>query len=153
MSYLTSFLFILAFVSTCTTPAKISLAMADQIIEYQVNDNEFVVIIVETEGVSKSQAKKFAYQRAAELAFENGYRYITIESESQTFVLDTGDQYQDSFPQNLYQEQIMEGGFGRQERTKASENGLVPAYRVSFKAYDEKPSWKSIDVCTLTHCN
>lgn len=157
MKMLASFAALGLLVATCTNTAKTSVGNApEQTIEYQVGESEYTVVVVQAEGVSRAQAAQFAKQRAAEIAFENGYSYIVITSEQEVKVVKSDRPFPDNqaFYGNMYQELIVEGDFNRERlaRSTVPNENIYPAYRLTFKAYDTKPGWKGIDVCTLTEC-
>src|ERR1700739_1944320 len=111
------------------------------------------VIVVEMDG----NAEETAFARAAEICVGNGYRYFTIESESQTQVSMTYDTDQRQFGGNLYQEMILENNFGREsqpiwEGAIPPQERLVPALRVVFKCYKKNPFFNAYDACQYTDC-
>lgn len=131
------------------------LELADQTIQYQVNNNQYAVIVVEDE-ISKEDAKKYAMQQAAETAKKNGYHYFKVESEGEVAVAKSDKQFPgaQSQPRNLYYEMIQSGNFGR-ERLSPDEtpsSGMYQGYRIIFSCYKEPPSGKSEDVCEYTNC-
>jgi hypothetical protein len=145
-----------AVLGTCTN-SNSTVVMTNQTIEYQIERNKYVVVIVEDEGVSLAQAKKYARQRAAEITVENGGRYFTIDSEQETQVIKSDRPWPDNqaFYQNMYQELIIEGDFNRerlQRRSVPSEN-MYPAYRMVFQIHSDKPRGRSVDACSLTDCS
>src|SRR5579871_551004 len=79
---------------------------AAQVMSYAANDNEFIIIVVEDNGITKSDAKIAAKQKAAEVTLDNGYRYFSILAESQIIVMKSSETTQ--FPGNLYQELIIQ---------------------------------------------
>lgn len=128
-----------------------------QIVDYQINDNTYAVVVPEDEGVSKSQAVQFAKQKAAEITVSNGGRYFTIQSEQQTQMIKSNKDWPSSqdVPGNMYQELIIEGNFGRDsiQRNSPPTSSIVPAYRLVFQIHEKKPLMqRSIDACTLTDC-
>jgi len=125
---------------------------SSQIIEYQIDEKQYAVVVV-MDGISASQAKKMAMQRAAEIVVEGRDRYFTVDSEQETEVVKSeGGQ---NAPRNLYQEVVIEGEFNRERLRDRSvlKTELYPAIRLVFTSYKQKPHWKAIDACTLTPCN
>lgn len=148
---------LVAFAGACTNPRsnEIASSFADQTIEYQVQENQYAVVIVEDEGITAEQAKKLARQKAAEITVQNGGRYFTIVSEQPTQVIKSEHPWPDNqaFPQNMYQELIIEKNFNRQrlQQEQGPSENLYNAYRLVFNI-SEKESRHSIDACTLTKC-
>lgn len=146
---------IAAVVGMCTHSNHV--AITNQTLEYQIEGNKYAVVIVQDDGISSAQAKKYARQRAAEITVEKGYRYYTIDSEQETQVMKSDKQWPNNqdFHQNLYQELIIEQDFGREslQRRSGSIERMYPAFRMVFQVYQEKPIGRSVDACTLTDCN
>jgi hypothetical protein len=130
--------------------------IADQTIDYQVKGNQYAVVIVE-DGVSQDQAKKYAMQKAAEVAKENGYNYFKVDSEGEVAVAKSEKQFpsEQSQPRNLYYELIQSGNFGRERVTPGdiAPTGMYNGYRIVFSCYKEAPSGRSEDVCDYTKCS
>jgi hypothetical protein len=146
-----------ALVSTCTNTGTNYVAISNQIIEYQGEGKQYAVVVVEDEGVTTAEAKKFARQRAAEMTVEKGGRYFKVISEEQTQVIKSDRPFPDNqaFYQNMYQELIIEGDFNKErlQRRSVPSESLYNAYRMVFEISDTKSGWKSVDACTLTECN
>lgn len=141
--------FILLFGACGRNPA------AAQIMDYQTQENQHVVVVV-LEGITPSQAKEIARQRAAELTVQQGNRYFVIESENEAILMrsNTGD-YQ-NFSGNLYEELIIEKGMGKESQTRGMAGqgtSSSKVFRLTFSSYAEKPPFQSIDACKLTDCN
>lgn len=118
---------------------------------YPLDQNQSVVYVV-LEGVSMSEAKRLARERAAERTVERGDRYFTIDSETQVQVI-VSDQGLPA-PGNLYQELIIEGDLGR-ERLDREQRGPMrsyPALRLVFTMHRTKPLGRGIDACDYTEC-
>jgi thiamine biosynthesis lipoprotein ApbE len=128
-----------------------------QAIEYQVENNEYGVVIVQGEGVDDAEAKRQALQRAAQLAQKNNYRYFEVVKEEKVQVASTNNSaYSNpSMPSNMYYDLIQSDNFGRDGSSdqNLSQTGLYPAYRIIFRCYQEKPSSDAIDSCTLVDCS
>ena len=130
-----------------------SIGQDPNTIEYNVQDNEYAVVVVRTEGMSDSEAKKLALKRAAQLAQKNNYRYFAVEKEEDVQAMSTNGN-NPRMPHNLYYEEIQSGDFSREqfEDQNYSATQLYPAYRITFKCYREYPSGGAIDTCTLIEC-
>jgi len=151
-----------ALVGMCSKSDNVKyVAISDQLIEYQLEGDQYAVVVVQ-DGMGASEAKKMARQRAAEITVQVGGRYFTVDSEETTQVMrsdqdqiGTGNQ---GFYGNMYQELIIEGDFGKSsmERQQYQMAPVVryDATRLVFTIYSQKPRGKSaIDACTLTECN
>jgi len=116
-----------------------------QVISYAQGDNRFVVLVVQDNGVTRAQAKRAAREKAAQVTLDNGYRYFTVESEREVQVTKTDRPPGADMPTNLYQEQIIEGGFGREtlERQGPYPTETYPAIRLTFACYQDKPFFRN----------
>jgi len=124
--------------------------------DYSMSNNRYGVIVAEDDGVSRDAAKKYAFERAAQIAHSHGYRYFTVETESQVAILKTekGDPSQD-MPRNMYYELIQSDNFGR-ERLESSEmhpSKEITGYQIEFTCQVSKPAGRSYDVCDYGQCN
>ena len=76
---------VLAIVSLCLLAAcrndSAMLGQDGRTVEYQIQDNEFAVVVVQENGMRESEAKKEALESVAVLTQKNNYRYFEIESE------------------------------------------------------------------------
>jgi hypothetical protein len=126
-------------------------------IEYQVQGNEYAVVIVQPEEMSDAQAKKQAIQRAAQLTQRNNYRYFKVEKEEKVQAMSTDNSAYDNppMPSNMYYELIQGDNFNRDQLSdqSLSSTELYPAYKITFKCYQDRPSSDAIDSCTLVDCN
>lgn len=147
------FISLLALVACKNVP---TIGQDPNTIEYNVQGNEYAVVVVKTEGMSDSEVKKLALKRAAQLAQKNNYRYFAVEKEEDVQAMSTkgAPGKNPRMPHNLYYEEIQSGDFSRQqfEEQNYSQTRLYPAYRITFKCYSEYPSGGAIDTCTLIEC-
>ena len=141
---------IAAVVGNCNHSGKLSRALSDRTIEYQSGKNEYSVVVVEMQGLSMAEARRIAEIRAAEMAFEDGYRYVVFETAQKTEVVQTENPSEATYG-NLYNEVILDNNFDRDRIVRqAAPNGEVRlAYRFVFKATKTKTNWRAVDVCTL----
>lgn len=151
-----SFLFCFILAAACSSGSINSVA-SKQLIEYQSDENSYVVVVPQDESLSLSEAKRIARQRAAEMTVDKGYRYFAIESEGEVQVLKTnrdGPSSQD-FPTNMYNELIIENNFGKDslQRKFPPTSTFSSGYRIVFRIQTDGSSRGSIDACTLTDCN
>lgn len=134
-----------------------SLAQDNRTISYQVQDNEYVVAIVQEAGMKESDAKALALKQAATLTHSNGYSYFVVEKEGQAkaVISGQGNWTGPPPPTNLYYDLIQNNNFTKEQTlgsTPPPAANTYPAYRITFKCYKEKPSSSAIDACTLIDC-
>lgn len=126
----------------------------DNYLDAKIADNKYSVIYIEKEKISKEDARNNALIRAAQIAKENGYRYFIIDAEEDVMVAYSTPS-PNPFPENLYEQEIVEGNFGRQElqnKTPQPTN-LYPGLKVKITCYKEMPSMPTaIDVCQIIQC-
>lgn len=140
---------------TCTkfNPGR-QVVVSDQVIEYQLDNGQYAVVVA-MDGISASQAKSMARQRAAEITVQQGNRFFVINAEQQTEVIKSDDiPYNDRFYGNMYQELIIEQDFGKRslQRRSSPSTATYSAIRLVFTSYKDKPLFKAIDACKLTNC-
>ena len=126
----------------------------NKILEYKTNKDEFSIVIVK-DHTNQKRLKQKALQRAAILANKNQYSSFSIIKEKQVKVMLGKTNWPSSydFPQNLYQEEIIENeGFNRERLISGSQRDykLRKAYKIQIKCYkDKKGSYK---VCDIIKC-
>lgn len=124
--------------------------------DYSISNNQFGVVVAEDDGVSRSAAKKYAFERAAQIAHSHGFRYFTVDRESQVAILKTekGDPSQD-MPRNMYYELIQSDNFGRDrlESPEMNPSKEISGYQVEFTCQTSKPAGHSYDVCDFGECD
>jgi hypothetical protein len=127
----------------------------DRMMEYEVDNGKYAIVVT-MDGISASEAKRMARQRAAEITVMQGDRYFTIDSEEETQVIRSEDVPENQrFYGNMYQELIIEKDFGRDrlQNQNIPTSSVYTAIRLVFTSYPNKPNFKAIDACTLTKCN
>jgi hypothetical protein len=127
----------------------------DHYLDAKIADDKYSVIYIEKEQMSKEDARNYALAHAAQIAKDNGYRYFTIDSEENVMVAQTTPQ-ENPFPNNLYQEEIVEGNFGRQalQNKTPGPTNLYQGVKIKITCYKEMPSVSTaIDTCQLIDCD
>jgi hypothetical protein len=120
---------------------------------YKIEGDQYGVVAVQESGMSASDVRKKAMQRAAEVTVSNGARYFVIQKEQQTQIVQSDKSDQNAFGGNMYQELIIEHDFGKESLSKQTPNaGVRPALRLVFQIYKDKPNAKAIDACKYTNC-
>ncbi|MBS0606768.1 MAG: hypothetical protein KF898_06080 [Parachlamydiales bacterium] len=131
-------------------------ASDQQTIEYQMDKDQYAVVIVQTQEMSDEEAKKFALQKAAEKTRSQNLRYFTIESEGKVQAMRSSSTADDNSPspRNMYYELIQSGNFGRDrfEDERVPQENVYSGYRIVFKCYSEKPNSEAVDVCDIVSC-
>lgn len=154
MKYTVSVLFAFSlFVGGCKNSSA-HLAAADrQVIEYQMDDDQYAIVIVRTDGMTEEDARELAMKKAAEKTKDEGKRYFTVEKEGEVQAMTSSGTAYDNPPppRNMYYELIQSGNFGRDrfEDERGSQENLYPGYRVIFKMYAESPGGKAVDASSL----
>jgi len=126
-----------------------------QALEYRNAKDEFTVVVVKNGHMSTKQAKKEALRRAAISAKKFGYRSFEVIEEQEVEVMlgkkDWPSAY--DFPQNLYQEEIIEKGYNRERIISGSKSDykLRKALKIKVKCLfsESKGSYK---VCEIIKC-
>lgn len=131
-------------------------AVEPETVSYQTKEGDFVLILVESDDLSSSEIRHLVHRRAAQIAFDHGYRFIVIEEEGPTEMIASKKPWPSNqgFHQNMYQELIIEHDDGRESLQRRQDYGVEKkeGYRIVFKAYETSPGWKAINVCTLIPC-
>lgn len=128
----------------------------DNVLDYKTNGTKFVVVVIE-ENISRKEARKMGLERAAKIAYERGYKYFTVEKEDSVYVMRGKKRWPGpyDFPQNLYQEEIIERGFSRERFYQTDPNvESSPRKAVRFTIEPNKTKErKSHKVCDFIKCN
>lgn len=131
-------------------------AVTPDMISYETQEGSFVLVLVETDDLSVAEEKHLIRKKAAQVAFDHGYRYIVIEEEGETVVAASKKPWPSNqgFHRNMYQELIIEHDSGKEsmQRNQTYGTETKKGYRIVFKAYEDSPGWNAIDVCTLIPC-
>lgn len=134
-----------------------SLTAADNLLDYQVEDNTYAVVYIESDATSRCEAREQALKRAAELAQSNGYRYIVINAEQKVQVAKFNSPSH-PFHDNMYQELIIEKDRGRNsisQRSLPPNNPIYPGLKITYSCFRDLPVDQAnvIDVCSLIYCD
>ncbi|MES2345451.1 MAG: hypothetical protein V4494_05905 [Chlamydiota bacterium] len=127
----------------------------DNYLDAKIADDKYSVIYIEKEKTSREEARNNALTHAAKIAKDNGFRYFVIDSDEDVMVAHS-DTSQNPFPNNLYQEEIVEGNFGRQalQNKTPQPTNLYPGVKIKITCYREMPSVPTaIDVCQILNCD
>lgn len=152
------FLSVLLIFSLTGCRTEDSGAKLGHIMESVNADNSYTVVYVNKEGVSEEAARQALLKRAAEVAVNQGYRYFIIDSEAHVKVSFSGGGLpadEGYFPDNLYEEMIIQKDFDRNSRNARSRAPaeLYPGYQVVFHFSEEYSAGKTLDACKFVPCN
>ena len=121
-----------------------------QILSYSLEQNQYVVIVVQDNGVSPAQAKEEALKQAAQKTLDEGYSYFSILASKEIEVAKVSQPEQNNVPSNLYQELIIEKQSGRKTDRPPTDSEIYKALRLVIECYHEKPtlrkSYKASDL-------
>lgn len=145
----------LLFILVCFVQFAFSYSdFSEQIIEYKLDENLYAVLVVQ-DSICSSEARRLARQRAAEVAFEQGFRYYQIESEIQTEMIRSERPLDQGFFGDMYQELIIEERCHKDwlATQETANEGCHTVLRLVFSCYKEKPVGGGVvDICTSGQC-
>jgi len=125
------------------------------VIDYTDEKDEYTVVALKT-GKTNKTAKERALKRAAELSYDNGYKYFMVLDETTVSVIPGKEGWPSAydFPQNLYEEEIVQKGYNRERFIEGSKenNKTYPALQLKIKAIS-KPRAKAYRVCDIIKCS
>ncbi len=127
--------------------------LANKILEYKNTKDEFTIVIVKNH-TNQKIAKQKAINRAALIAKKNGYNSFNIINEDEVDVMLGKKNWPSAydFPQNLYQEEIIEKGYNKERIISKSQEDyqLRKAFKIRIKCFfNTKGSYK---VCDIIKC-
>lgn len=130
-------------------------AMNDRIVEYDTKNKEFTLVVIKDNDLSNAQARQLALKRAAELTVQKGFRYFIIRSEEEVYFMQGKENWPSpyDFPQNLYEEEIIERGFNRERFIQKDETDSRPRPALKLKVECLKEKTKATyNACDYTNC-
>ncbi|NGX48895.1 MAG: hypothetical protein K940chlam5_00489 [Candidatus Anoxychlamydiales bacterium] len=148
------FLPVLIAIFLITASSAYSQSPNNKLLERRNQKDEFTIIVIRDHTMYKT-AKKRALEKGAELAKKYGYRSFDIESEDQAEIILGKKNWPSAwdFPQNLYQEEIIEKGYNRDRMLQGSRSDyrIHSALKITIKCYfsEDKGSEK---VCKIIKC-
>ncbi|NGX34902.1 MAG: hypothetical protein K1060chlam1_01262 [Candidatus Anoxychlamydiales bacterium] len=119
----------------------------NKVLEHRNQKDEFTIIVIRDHTMYKN-AKKRALEKGAELAKKYGYKSFDIESEDEAEIILGKKNWPSAwdFPQNLYQEEIIEKGYNRDRMLQGSRRDyrIHSALKITIKCYfsEDKGSFK-----------
>ncbi len=142
------------FVFACSQGYSQKNYSGKRVFDFPINNQEHSIVVIQ-DGISENEAKEKAYERASEITVDNGYKYFYVIKEDQVEIMKGKENWPSSydFPQNLYQEEIIEKGFNRERfiQQGGQNHKLYSAYRINIE-FTKKKSSKTINACEYTHC-
>lgn len=133
----------------------IALTSNHKVLEYSIDKENFKIVVVD-DGMGYQKAKNIAMKRAAQTAKERGYNYFKVISEDKIRLIEGKQDWPSpyDFPQNLYQEDIVEKGFNRErfyhQKSIRPNAEATDGYEFDFQC--SKVSIESYKVCDYTSC-
>ncbi len=148
------FLPVLIAIFLITTSNAYSQTSNNKVLEHRNQTDEFTIIVIRDHTMYKT-AKRKALQKGAELAKKYGYRSFDIESEDQAEIILGKKDWPSAwdFPQNLYQEEIIEKGYNRDRMLQGSRSDyrIHSALKIKIKCYFSEDEG-SEKVCKIIKC-
>jgi hypothetical protein len=136
---------------------SIPIAASPNLWVYQVGDDEYAIVVVQGDGMSKADVKKLAMQRAAEQTVDQGFRYFAVVKEEEVQILQPGSNDSPDAqnpPPNLYNQLILRKDTqGDSVLRPNSDDANQPSsgYRLIVKmSQDKLPN--GYDACQYTDC-
>ncbi len=128
-----------------------------RLIDTKSNGNCYTVLYVNKNCLSPEEARCEALKRAAEVTVRHGYRYFVVDSETMVTIAVTdkqGPTNNNGFYDNMYQEMIVEGDFGRRsiEARTTPPAQFYPAYKVVFHCICEERRGKGCKATEYKEC-
>ena len=127
---------------------------SSKIIEYQVDENKYVVVVVEDD-LTQNETKRIALKKAAAMAVNKEFQYLVIESENEISVLKSNAASpNDSETQKMYYEMAESRNLGHHPSGKQNLSGvtLYTGWRITVSFYKEKPEGSPINACDYAPC-
>ena len=148
------FLSVLMAVFLITASSAYSQSSNNKLLEHRNQKDEFTIIVIRDHTMYKT-AKRRALEKGAELAKKYGYKSFDIESEDQAEIILGKKNWPSAwdFPQNLYQEEIIQKGYNRDRRLQGSRSDyrIHSALKIKIKCYFSEDEG-SEKVCKIIKC-
>lgn len=148
-------IFAIFVITACDSkPKMIAQAQTQEILDYKNEDDQFTIVVL-MDKITKKEAKQKAMKRAARVSYDNGFKYFIIINEENVKVMPGKEGWPSAydFPQNLYQEEIVEKGYNRERFIQGSKENFntYPALKIEIKALKQDRS-SAYRVCSLIEC-
>ena len=121
---------------------------------YNINNKEFNVVVMKN-GMKKSEVKTMGLQHAAKIAVSRGYKYFEVSEESDVSIVRGKKNWPSAydFPQNLYQEEVVERGYNRERFYHKQNPDTEPkkALKLKVKCVETKTR-SAYEACKYTKC-
>ncbi len=150
----------LVFLGGCASVDINPSALASKITEYQISENRYAIIVAQGDEVKNmEEAKKVAYQKAAEFTVAHKARYFYVVSEEKVQMSAVQKPSEDRPPPsprgNYYQQkEVKEVDFVEDSLDGVPRAGKESlGYKVIFEIYEAKSFGRRyVDACDLTKC-
>ncbi|NGX28052.1 MAG: hypothetical protein K940chlam1_00225 [Candidatus Anoxychlamydiales bacterium] len=140
--------------TTISCSNGISQDTKNKVLEYRNSEDEFTIVVIKDEKSDK-EVKEKALERAAMLANKYGYRSFDITNKETVEVMLGKKDWPSSYdyPQNLYQEEIVEKGYNRERFVSGSKPDYKVRKAVKFSIKCEKSENEGqYKVCEIIDC-
>lgn len=145
---------VLTAVLLVATSSAYSQDTNNKVLEHRNQKDEFTIIVIRDHTMYKT-AKRKAIEKGAEIARKYGYKSFDIESEDQAEIILGKKNWPSAwdFPQNLYQEEIIEKGYNRDRRIQGSRRDyrIHSALKIKIQCYFSEDKG-SVKVCSIIKC-
>ena len=151
------FLFVAGLCSLVSCQDEVCQVDSARLIDTKTNGNTYTVLYVNKTCLTPEEVRCRALKRAAEVTVRHGYRYFVVDCESVVTVAITdkeGPTDNNGFYDNMYQELIVEGDFGRRsiEARTVPPAQFFPAYKVVFHCICEERPGKTRKATEYKEC-
>jgi hypothetical protein len=146
----------LFYVITLALIFGVTYADEPRVVKYKMENNQFTIIVVQENNLSYDDAKNIAMKKAAETTKDNNFKYFELKAEDEVTIMLGKSNFPSSydFPQNLYQEEIVEKGFDRERFIEqgVQDNQPYPAVRIIIQCLNTKTK-NALNPCDYMNCS
>ncbi|NGX63030.1 MAG: hypothetical protein KR126chlam6_00436 [Candidatus Anoxychlamydiales bacterium] len=126
-----------------------------QVVKVRDQKDEFTIIVLKDHTMNKIARKK-AIEKAASVANESGYKSFDVVKEENVKIMLGKKDWPSAwdFPQNLYEEEIVQKGYNRDRMISGSQRDykIRSALKVQVKCYFDKDKGQ-YKVCDIIKCS
>ncbi|MBI5346382.1 MAG: hypothetical protein HZB76_04500 [Chlamydiae bacterium] len=125
---------------------------------YVMDNNQFMILVIQDDSLSNQDAKNMALTKASDLTVNKKFKYFEIKTEDEVTVILGKTNWPNAydFPQNLYQEEIVEKGYDRErfieKNMQEEDNSPHSAFRMIIQCSNEQTD-KAMNPCDYVKCN
>jgi hypothetical protein len=141
------------FTTACTTQGYSQ--KNDKVLDFKQSHANYTIIVLQ-EDLSYNEMKEKALKRASRLCLDNDFKYFKVSKEKHIYIMLGKENFPSSydFPQNLYQEEIVEKGYNRERFiNRGRRDGTMhKALKINITCSDRKLAGYQ-DPCKYIKCN